>query len=225
MDLQVAKPELAYGLAKGGQTDLQVGSHHWLMRSYNNRLLVINLCWLALGGQTVKKLRLLAQIWAWPKSTQVVARWCKSTQVGGQTKRKLIASPKLASTCESVWPGLNTVSFISQNSEGVALELSPFEPVKLSWIKTLSFWITILTGRNWNLSLRQSHHLPPWRLLALCYSLGIWAAFPGLWLFDPTFLARRCLSCSQRQMLAPWEPWPDPGVPWWCPLECVNDTH
>ena len=48
-----AKPELAYGLAKGGQTDSQVGSqvaeskfhaYHWLMRSHNNRLLAINLC-------------------------------------------------------------------------------------------------------------------------------------------------------------------------------------
>ena len=65
-----AKPELAYGLAMGGQTDSQVGSqvaksrkfhaYHWLMRFYNNRLLAINLCRLALGGQTVKNLRLLA---------------------------------------------------------------------------------------------------------------------------------------------------------------------
>ena len=41
-----AKPELANGLAKGGQTDSQVGSqvaksrkfhtYHWLMRFYNN---------------------------------------------------------------------------------------------------------------------------------------------------------------------------------------------
>ena len=60
-DLQVgtsqrkfAKPELAYGLAKGGQTDSQVSSqitesrkfhaYDWLMRFYNNRLLTINLC-------------------------------------------------------------------------------------------------------------------------------------------------------------------------------------
>ena len=61
-----SKPELVYGLAKGGQKDSQVGSqvaksrkfhaYHWLMRFYNNRLLVINLCRLALGGQMVKKL-------------------------------------------------------------------------------------------------------------------------------------------------------------------------
>ena len=36
------------------------------------------------------------------KSTQVVASRSKSTQVGGQTKRKLNASPKLVSTSESV---------------------------------------------------------------------------------------------------------------------------
>ena len=62
---KLAKPELAYGLAKGGQTDSKFGSqvaksrkfhaYHWLMRFYN-RLLAINLCRLALGGQTVKKL-------------------------------------------------------------------------------------------------------------------------------------------------------------------------
>ena len=44
------------------------------------------------------------QIWAQPKSTQVVASPRKSTQVGGETKRKLSPSPKLASTSESVWP-------------------------------------------------------------------------------------------------------------------------
>ena len=45
-----AKPEFAYGLAKGGQTDSQVAksrkfhAYHWLMRFYNNRLLVISTC-------------------------------------------------------------------------------------------------------------------------------------------------------------------------------------
>ena len=38
------------------------------------------------------------------KSSQDNASRRKPTQVGGQTKRKLNASPKLASTCESVWP-------------------------------------------------------------------------------------------------------------------------
>ena len=48
-----AKPELAYGLAKDGQTDSQVAksckfhAYHWLIRFYNNRLLAINLCRLA----------------------------------------------------------------------------------------------------------------------------------------------------------------------------------
>ena len=115
-----AKPELVYGLAKGGLTDSQVGSqvakshkfhaYHWLMCFYNNRLLAINLCWLALGGQTVKNLHLLASKFelnqSQRKSMQVVASRYKSTQVGGQTKHKLNASPKLVSTCESVWPGL-----------------------------------------------------------------------------------------------------------------------
>ena len=65
-----AKVELAYGLVKGGQMDLQVGSqvaksrkfnaYHWLMHFYSNRLLAINLCRLALGGQMVKNLHLLA---------------------------------------------------------------------------------------------------------------------------------------------------------------------
>ena len=86
-----AKPELAYGLAKGGQTDSQVAkrckfhAYHWLMRFYNNRLLAINLCRLALGGQTVRNLRLLASKFELNqsprKSKQVHARPRKSTQV------------------------------------------------------------------------------------------------------------------------------------------------
>ena len=58
--LKFAKSELAYGLAKGGQTDSQVGSqvarsrkfhaHHWLMRFYNNRLLRSTCVDLRLGG-------------------------------------------------------------------------------------------------------------------------------------------------------------------------------
>ena len=84
---------------------------------YKNRLLAINLCGFPLGGQTVKNLRLLATKFglgqSQRKSTQVHASRCKSTQVCGQTKRKLNASPKLASTCESVWPGLKCTN--SQN--------------------------------------------------------------------------------------------------------------
>ena len=84
-----AKPELAYGLAKGGQTDSQVGSqiaeshkfhaYHWLIRFYNNSLLAINLCRLALGGQTVKK----TCVYLRPNlsSTKVNASPRKSSQV------------------------------------------------------------------------------------------------------------------------------------------------
>ena len=106
------KTRIASGLAMGGQTDSQVGSqvaksrkfhtYHWLMRFYNNRLLAINLCRLTLGGQTVKNLRLLVSKFEFDQSPR------KSSQVGGQRKRKLNTSPKLVSTCESVWPGLNT---------------------------------------------------------------------------------------------------------------------
>ena len=107
-------------LALGGQTDSQVGSqvaksrkfhaYHWLMRFYNNRLLAINLCrflrvLLALGGQTVKNIRLLASIFELDTSPR------KSSQVGGQTKRNLNASPKLASTCEFVRPGFKMSAF------------------------------------------------------------------------------------------------------------------
>ena len=66
---------------------------------------MINLCRLALGGQTVKNLRRLAStcIWIWvrPKAKQVNAsprKW-----VHGQTKRKLNASRKLALTCIDLW--------------------------------------------------------------------------------------------------------------------------
>ena len=93
-----AKAEPAYGLAKDGQTDSQVGSqvaknckfhaYHWLMRFYNNRLLAINLCRLALGGQTVKNVRLHASKF---ELDQVVSSRCKSTQVHQNLHR--LASP------------------------------------------------------------------------------------------------------------------------------------
>ena len=111
MDLQVgtsqckfAKPELAYGPAKGVQTDSQVGSrvarsrkfhaYHWLMRFYNNRLCVINLCRLALGGQTVKNCVYLhpnlslTKVYTSPrKSTQVHASgWPNEMQVERKSK-------------------------------------------------------------------------------------------------------------------------------------------
>ena len=96
------KPELAYGLAKGGQldklqVDLQVAkshkfhTYHWLMHFYDNRLLAINLCRLALGGQTVKNLSLLASKFELDqsqcKSSQVDASgWPNETQVECKSK-------------------------------------------------------------------------------------------------------------------------------------------
>ena len=76
-----AKPELAYGLAKGGQTDSQVAksrkfhAYHWLMRFYNR--LLVSTC---AGWPNGKK---LASKFELDQSQR------KSTQVGVQTKRKL----------------------------------------------------------------------------------------------------------------------------------------
>ena len=129
VDASLQKQNFTYGLAKGGQTDSQVGSqvaksrkfhaYHWLMRFYNNRLFAINLRRLGLGGQTVKNLCLVVSKYeldkSQRKSMQVVASRWKSTQVGRRTKRKLNASPKLASSCESVWPGLKTFYWQAQS--------------------------------------------------------------------------------------------------------------
>ena len=46
--------------ARKSQKAVKFHAYHWLIRFYNNRLLTINLCQLALGGQTVKDLCLLA---------------------------------------------------------------------------------------------------------------------------------------------------------------------
>ena len=54
------KAELDRTRTEQRQTDSQVAksrkfhAYHWLIRFYNNRLLAINLCRFALGGQTVK---------------------------------------------------------------------------------------------------------------------------------------------------------------------------
>ena len=74
-----AKPELAYGLAKGGQTDSQVGSQ----KKKSQKAV---LCRLVLGGQTVKNLCLLASKFeldqSQRKSSQVDASgWPNETQV------------------------------------------------------------------------------------------------------------------------------------------------
>ena len=52
----------------------------------------------------------------WPNGKKLASKFeldqsqHKSSQAGGHTKRKLNASPKLASTCESVSPGLKRIT-------------------------------------------------------------------------------------------------------------------
>ena len=89
-----AKPELAYGLVMGGQTDSQVDSQ--VAKSHKFHAYTVNLCRLVLGGQMVKTCVNLRMNLS---STKVNASHHKSTQVGCQTKHKLIASRKLVSTC------------------------------------------------------------------------------------------------------------------------------
>ena len=88
-----AKPELAYGLAMGGQTDLQKGAqsrkfhaYNWIMCFYNNSLLAINL-----GGQTVKNLRFLASKFELDQSQRKLSRvdasgWPNETQVESKSE-------------------------------------------------------------------------------------------------------------------------------------------
>ena len=85
--------------ARKSQKAVKFHAYHWLMHFYNNRLLAINLSTCA-GRPNGKK---LASKFELDQSQR------KSTQVDGQTKRKLNVSPKLASTCESVWPGFNVL--------------------------------------------------------------------------------------------------------------------
>ena len=66
-------------------------AYHWLMCFYNNRLLAINLCRLALGGQTVKNLHLLASKFELDQSQhkymQVVASgWPNEMQIERKSK-------------------------------------------------------------------------------------------------------------------------------------------
>ena len=84
------KPELAYGLAMGGQTDSQVGSqvaesrkfhaYHWLMRLYNNRLLAIylrpNLSSTKVSTSRRKSMQVDAS--GWPSETQVQVRLARA---------------------------------------------------------------------------------------------------------------------------------------------------
>ena len=92
------KPELAYGLAMGGQTDSQVGSKFTQVAKsrkfhvYTDDLRS-DLRWVA------KRLRTFVDLRTNLSSTTVNPSHRKSTQVGGQTKRKLKASRKRALTC------------------------------------------------------------------------------------------------------------------------------
>ena len=91
-----AKPELAYGLAMGGQTDSHVGSQVHASRKSRRFHAYAVYSWLAIlklltscvgwpNGEKVASI--CVRIWSRPKLTQV--HTIKSTQVGGQTKRKL----------------------------------------------------------------------------------------------------------------------------------------
>ena len=107
VDASLAKPELAHGLAMGGQTDSHVGSqvHTSRKKSYISRIyswLAINLCRLTLGGQTVNNLRGLAYEFELDQSQR---KWV--------AKRN--ASRKLASTCKSV-KTIRTFVYRSENS-------------------------------------------------------------------------------------------------------------
>ena len=88
------KPELANGLTKGGQTDSQVGPQVAESRTfhvYNSRLRAINLSRLALGGHTVKTLRLLTSKFEVDPSQR------KSSQVDA-SRRKWVAKRNARST-------------------------------------------------------------------------------------------------------------------------------
>ena len=62
---------------------------------------------------------------------------CKSTQVGGQMTRKLNASRKRASTCESIWPGLYSLYNTKHATKLVSLPIAyappPPHPPKLNF--------------------------------------------------------------------------------------------
>ena len=104
----------AWRLSKEGQTDSQVGwqvtkirkfhAYHWLMRFYNNRLLAINLCRLALGGQTVKNLCLLVSKFELDQSQRKSTQVCrKSIQVDASVwPNEMQVEPK-SKTCVALW--------------------------------------------------------------------------------------------------------------------------
>ena len=122
------KPELAYGLAMGGQADSQVGSqvhasHKNLQLSSIYSWLAINLCRLALGGQTVKNLRWLAYEFELDQSQR---KWV--------AKRN--ASRKLSLTCVDLWVRLARALHYINSSYRAAIIFN-------EWIWRSAFWWVI----------------------------------------------------------------------------------
>ena len=83
----------------------------WIRNSPKlQKRLAIDFCRLALGGQTVKNLRLL------PYEFQLGQIQCKSSEIRANPRKCMVkrnASPKIASTCESVWTGLPKINEFS----------------------------------------------------------------------------------------------------------------
>ena len=122
------KPELAYGLAMGGQADSQVGSqvhasHKNSQLSSIYSWLAINLCRLALGGQTVKNLRWLAYEFELDQSQR---KWV--------AKRN--ASRKLSLTCVDLWVRLARALHYINSSYRAAIIFN-------EWIWRSAFWWVI----------------------------------------------------------------------------------
>ena len=89
----------------GGQTGSQVGSQLSSRKSYKVIIFVhINMACVDLSGQTVKNVVRVPFVRkrTFTNEYELDQSQRKSTQVGGQTKRKLYASPKLALTCEGL---------------------------------------------------------------------------------------------------------------------------
>lgn len=78
---------------------------HWLIGCFNREWTSLNLCWLGLDGQTAKNFRWLAFKFHLDQTER------KSLQINararpGQMEPQVDPSFQIASTCESVWPGL-----------------------------------------------------------------------------------------------------------------------
>ena len=94
--------------SRKSQTGLKFHAHIVDLRST-----CVDLRWVAKRWKTCVDLRTSLS------STKVNASRRKSTQVGSQTKRKLNASQKLASTCESVWPRLKSRNYTKNTNYSV----------------------------------------------------------------------------------------------------------